>query len=95
MLVPLEKDLSFTKKQGQYLAFINHYIKTHGYPPTHSEMQQYFNVLPTATNAIINHLKKKGLLIKKSPGEPRSIRLLIPEYLIPELEKPDKEEGSE
>ena len=36
----------FTRKQGQYLAFIYYYTKIHGQPPAEADLQGYFNVSP-------------------------------------------------
>ena len=39
---------NFTKKQGQYLAFIYAYTRVNGRPPAQADMQRYFRVtLPT------------------------------------------------
>lgn len=39
--------MSFTRKQGQYLAFIQLYTKLTGVPPAEADIQQYFKVTPT------------------------------------------------
>ena len=41
-----QKKTKFTKKQGQYLAFIHQYTKVHGVPPAEHEMQRHFDVSP-------------------------------------------------
>ena len=71
----------FTAKQGQYLAFIHNYTKIHRCPPAESDLQYYFRVSPPAIHDMIKTLERNGL-IEKTPGQARSIRLLVaPEYL--------------
>lgn len=72
---------AFTAKQGQYLAFIYNYTKIHGCAPAHSDLQFYFRVSPPAVNDMIKTLARNGL-IEITPGQARSIRLLVaPEHL--------------
>jgi repressor LexA len=75
---------SYTDKQGQYLAFIYYYGKIHGCAPSESEMQQYFRVSPPSVHQMILTLETHGL-IARTPGQARSIRLLIPREEIPDL----------
>jgi Mn-dependent DtxR family transcriptional regulator len=75
---------NYTEKQGQYLAFIYYYGKIHGYPPSEAEMQQYFRVSPPSVHQMIMTLENHGL-IERTPGQARSIRLLIPREELPDL----------
>jgi repressor LexA len=75
---------SYTDTQGQYLAFIYSYGKIHGCPPSESEMQQYFRVSPPSVHQMILTLETRGL-IERTPGQARSIRLLIPREELPDL----------
>lgn len=75
---------SYTVKQGQYLAFIYYYSKIHGRPPAEAEMQQYFRVSPPSVHQMILTLEKRGL-IERTPGQARSIRLLISREELPDL----------
>lgn len=75
---------SYTNKQGQYLAFIHYYGKIHGRPPSEAEMQQYFRVTPPSAHQMIMTLEANGL-IERTPGQARSIRLLIPRDELPDL----------
>jgi hypothetical protein len=71
----------FTAKQGQYLAFIHHYIKIHRQAPAESDLQRYFLVSPPSIHGMIKTLERNGL-IERTPGQARSIRLLVqPEHL--------------
>ena len=74
----------YTDKQGQYLAFIYYYSKIHGRAPAEAEMQQYFRTSPPAVHQMILTLEARGL-IERTPGEARSIRLLIPREELPDL----------
>jgi Mn-dependent DtxR family transcriptional regulator len=75
---------SYTDKQGQYLAFIYFYGKIHGCPPAEAEMQQYFRVSPPSVHQMVLALEANGL-IERTPGQARSIRLLIPREELPDL----------
>lgn len=75
---------TFTAKQGQYLAFIYNYTKINGYPPAHADLQYYFRVSPPAINDMIKTLERNGL-IEKTPGQARSIRLLVAPEFLPRL----------
>jgi len=74
----------YTNKQGQYLAFICYYGKIHGCPPSESEMQQYFRVSPPSVHQMVLTLETHGL-IGRTPGQARSICLLIPREELPDL----------
>lgn len=74
---------SFTRKQGQYLAFIHHYTKIHRRAPAELDLQRYFEVSPPSVHQMILTLELK-VFIQRTPGQARSIRLLIaPEHLPP------------
>jgi hypothetical protein len=73
----------FTKKQGQYLAFIHDYTKIHRRAPAELDLQRYFEVSPPSVHQMILTLELKRL-IERTPGQARSIRLLVaPEHLPP------------
>ena len=74
----------FTEKQGQYLAFISHYTKLRGRPPSEYEMQSYFEVTPPSVHQMVLTLERRGL-IKRTPGQARSIHLLVPREELPDL----------
>ena len=73
----------YTDKQGQYLAFIYYYGKIHGYAPSEAEMQRYFRVAPPSVHQMILTLEANGL-IERTPGQARSLRLLIPREELPD-----------
>ena len=76
---------SFTAKQGQYLAFIYNYTKIHGQAPAELDLQRYFQVSPPSIHEMIKTLERNGL-IEKTPGQARSIRLLVQPENLPRLE---------
>lgn len=75
----------FTARQGQYLAFIYYYSKIHRIPPAEADLQQYFRVSPPVVHQTILALETRGL-IERSPGKPRSVRLLVSRSELPDLE---------
>ena len=74
----------FTARQGQFLAFIYNYTKIHGQAPAEADMERYFQVSPPTIHQMVLILEKKGL-IQRTPGQARSIRLLVDPDHIPRL----------
>ena len=72
---PAEHD--FTEKQGQYLAFIYTYSHMFRRPPAEADIQRHFRVSPPSVHQMIVTLERNGL-IRRQPGAPRSIELLVP-----------------
>ncbi|MCL2430324.1 MAG: MarR family transcriptional regulator [Alphaproteobacteria bacterium] len=75
---------TFTPKQGQYLAFIHLYTRLHRRPPAETDMQQYFRVAPPSVHQMVVTLERAGF-IRRRPGVPRSIEVLVDPKLLPEL----------
>jgi hypothetical protein len=75
---------SFTAKQGQYLAFIYNYTRIHGQAPSEADLERYFRVSPPSVHEMIKTLERNGL-IERTPGEARSIRLLVEAQHLPQL----------
>jgi Mn-dependent DtxR family transcriptional regulator len=75
----------YTQKQGQYLAFVYYYTKLHRRPPAEADIQRYFGVSALAVHQMVVTLEKRGL-IECTPGQARSIRLLLPRSELPDLE---------
>ena len=75
----------FTAKQGQYLAFLYNYTKIHRQAPAELDLQRYFRVSAPSIHEMIKTLERNGL-IAKTPGEARSIRLLVKPEHLPRLE---------
>jgi Mn-dependent DtxR family transcriptional regulator len=76
---------SFTKLQGQYLAFIAAYSKVHRRPPAEADLQRYFRVTPPSVHNMIVALERRGL-ITRTAGQPRSIEVAVPSSQVPPLE---------
>jgi len=74
--------IDFTPTQGRYLAFIHAYICLRGYPPAEAEIAAALCVSPPSVNQMVKMLEKKGLVLRQ-PGQPRSLRILVPEDEIP------------
>ncbi len=68
---------NFTPTQGRYLAFIHAYTNLHGYPPAESEIATALCVSPPSVNQMVKMIEKKGLILRQ-PGQPRSLRVLVP-----------------
>jgi SOS-response transcriptional repressor LexA len=76
---------NYTRKQGQYLAFIYYYSKVNRQPPAEADMQRFFRTTASAVHHMIIQLEEKGF-ISRSPGKARSIEVLLPSNQLPELE---------
>ena len=72
----------FTPTQGRYLAFIHAYTNLHGCAPAETEIAAAMCVSPPSVNQMVKVLEKRGL-IDRQPGQPRSIRVRIPDDEIP------------
>lgn len=76
---------NYTKKQGQYLAFIYNYTKIHGRPPAEHELQRYFGTTPPTVHNMILKLEELGF-ISRVPRQSRSIQVLLSPAELPYLE---------
>lgn len=74
----------FTELQGQYLAFIHAYTKIHRRPPAEADMQRFFEVTPPSVHRMVVELEQRGL-IRRQPGQARSIEVAIAPDLLPAL----------
>ena len=79
----------FTPRQGQYLAFIDAYTRVHLRPPAEADMQRRFGVTPPSVHQMILALERAGL-IRRRPGVPRSIEVLVPPEDLPALALPTR-----
>ena len=75
---------SFTRRQGEYLAFIHLYSTLHKRRPAETDFQAYFGVSAPAVHQMIVSLESRGLILKTA-GQARSIRLLVPPEALPGL----------
>jgi DNA-binding MarR family transcriptional regulator len=77
-------DRGFTEKQGQYLAFIYTYSHMFRRAPAETDMQRHFQVSPPSVHQMIVTLERNGL-IRRQPGVPRSIQILVAPNHLPIL----------
>ena len=75
---------SFTEKQGHYMAFIYTYSHMFRRPPAEADMQHHFGVTPPSVHQMIVTLERNGF-IRRQPGVPRSIELLVAPENLPIL----------
>jgi hypothetical protein len=75
----------YTPRQGQYLAFIHAYTRLHGQPPAEADMAAYFGVTPPSVHQMVVTLEQRGL-IERTPGQARSLRIMLPATAMPDLE---------
>ena len=76
--------IRFTGKQGQYLAFINNYVRIHGRAPAEADMKRFFKTTPPTIHQMILTLEAKKL-VRRVPGQARSIELLVKPDELPVL----------
>ena len=76
---------TYTRKQGQYLAFIYNYTKINGRAPAEADMQRYFKTTPPTVHQMVLTLERKGF-IEREAGKARSIRVLLRPEELPHLE---------
>jgi len=79
----------FTSLQGQYLAYIDAYVRIHGVAPSEKDIQRHFQVTPPTVHQMIVNLERKGL-IGRVAGAPRSITLKVDVAELPPLEPPQE-----
>jgi len=75
----------YTPLGGQYLAFIYAYTTLHRRPPAEADMQAFFRVTPPSVHQMVVQLERLGL-IRRTPGAPRSIELLVAPTSLPILQ---------
>ncbi|MDX2344493.1 MAG: SOS response transcriptional repressor [Acidimicrobiia bacterium] len=74
----------FTEKQGQYLAFIHNYTVMFGRPPAEADLQRFFETAPPTIHQMLQKLADRKL-IRRIPGQARSIEVLVDPDEIPRL----------
>ena len=61
----------FTPTQGQYLAFIDAYMRVNLKPPAEADIQRRFGVTPPSVHQMVLALERAGLIRRQFPGGPR------------------------
>jgi DNA-binding MarR family transcriptional regulator len=74
----------FTAAQGQYLAFIYAYTTIHRRSPAEADLRRFFGVTAPSVHRMVLALETRGL-IRRTPGQARSIELLVPPEALPVL----------
>ncbi len=74
-----------TRQRGQLLAYVYWYTKVHRIPPSENEVAEFLGVRGPSAHRMIVQLAKAGLL-GRTPGQPRTLRVLLPREKIPDLE---------
>lgn len=77
--------VTFTPRQGQFLAFIHLYRKLHRRGPAEADLVTFFRVTPPAAHGMVVKLEELGL-VTRDEGVARSVRVAIPAEALPELE---------
>lgn len=81
------EDSTFTKRQGQFLAYIHQYGMINNCAPAEADMQRFFQITPPSVHSMVLTLERRGFILRV-PGQARSITLLIPPESLPPLQRP-------
>jgi repressor LexA len=73
-----------TARQAQFLAYIHQYSMVNGCAPAEADMQRFFQITPPSVHSMVLTLERRGL-IRRVPGQARSITLVIPPESLPPL----------
>ena len=75
-----------TARQSQFLAYIHHYSLVNGCAPAEADMQRFFQITAPSVHSMVLTLERRGF-IRRVPGQPRSITLLVPAESLPTLKR--------
>lgn len=78
---------AYTERQGQFLAYIHTYSLLNGCAPAQADMQKFFRITPPSVHSMMLTLERRGL-IRRVPGQARSITLLLAPEALPALKRP-------
>lgn len=78
---------AYTERQGQFLAYIHAYGLLNGCAPAQADIQQFFRITPPSVHSMLLTLERRGL-IRRVPGQARSITLLVAPQALPVLKRP-------
>ena len=79
-------NLTYTARQGQFLAYIHQYSIVNGCAPAEADMQRFFQITPPSVHSMVLTLERRGL-IRRVPGQARSITLIVPPESLPPLKR--------
>ncbi len=74
---------TLTPRQQEILAFIEHYAKRHGVPPSIRDIAEQFGIYPRAAYDHLRALERKGIIIR-TPHKSRSVQVAKNRPRIPE-----------
>jgi hypothetical protein len=74
-----------SRQRGRLLAYVFWYTKIHRRPPSESEIADFLGVRGPSAHRMILALEAAGCL-SRTPGQPRTLRVLVPRDELPELE---------
>ncbi|EDY16579.1 transcriptional repressor, LexA family [Chthoniobacter flavus Ellin428] len=77
-------NLTFTERQGQFLAYIHQYSLVNGCTPAEADMQRFFQITPPSVHSMVLTLERRGF-IRRVAGQARSITLAIAPESLPSL----------
>jgi len=77
---------TYTERQGQFLAYIHQYSILNGCAPAEADMQQFFQITAPSVHSMVLKLERQGL-IRRVPGQARSITLMVPPESLPPLKR--------
>lgn len=77
---------AYTERQGQFLAYIHTYDLLNGCAPAQADMQKFFRITPPSVHSMMLTLERRGL-IRRVPGQARSITVLVPPEDLPLLNR--------
>lgn len=77
---------TYTKRQGEFLAYIHQYSVVNGRAPAEADMQQFFRITPPSIHAMVLTLERRGF-IRRIPGMARSITLIVSPESLPPLKR--------
>ena len=80
------KSLTFTSRQGQFLAYIHQYGVMNGCAPAEADIQRFFQITPPSVHSMVLTLERRGF-IRRVPGQARSITLVVPSESLPPLQR--------
>ena len=77
---------TYTERQGQFLAYIHQYSILNDCAPAEADMQRFFQITPPSVHSMVLTLERRGL-IRRVPGQARSITLIVPPESLPPLKR--------
>ena len=80
----MAEKMTFTPKQGQYLAFIHLFSKLNRQPPAEAVLQRYFGTSPPTVHSMVVRLEKLNFIARER-GKSRTIRVLLDPGDLPQL----------